>query len=158
MDRACAVFLIYCRFLRLPPTMAPSFSSTTPPMASTDRRDSCDSYDSDSYFSKTYVPLSNLPTPPLSFHSSNSSRDTIPILDLHGDLDPSLLGTCARHSLYFLYRANMNEFQGRHVTSRTSYLAAFLSLIPTFMLYIRSWSRLPSLFPQSPLQSAYLTV
>jgi hypothetical protein len=61
----------------------------TPPMASTDRRPSDDSY-IHSYFSKTYEPLSNLPTPPLSAHSNGQ---VTPPLELNDGLDPTLLGT-----------------------------------------------------------------
>jgi hypothetical protein len=60
-------------------------------MASTDR-DFDDSY-YDSYFSKTYVPLSSLPTPPLLSHSNGSIRQNSPDLELDESLDPSLLGT-----------------------------------------------------------------
>ncbi|KAI9054903.1 hypothetical protein LZ554_002047 [Drepanopeziza brunnea f. sp. 'monogermtubi'] len=58
-----------------------------------DEDDEDDGYD-EAYFSKTYVPLSSLPTPPPSCHSHASSRQQSP--DLHfcaGEmLDPRLLG------------------------------------------------------------------
>ncbi|KAF4636578.1 hypothetical protein G7Y89_g1505 [Cudoniella acicularis] len=71
--------------------------SMTPPMASRSRSSSSASFDEsyfESYFSKTYVPLSNLPTPPLSSHSNPSSRQRSPenFLSVGEVLDPNLLG------------------------------------------------------------------
>lgn len=59
-----------------------------------DYSDSEEEWDFEAYFSKPYVPLSNLPTPPLSAHSSTSSRQTTPDFDFDDveDLDPELLG------------------------------------------------------------------
>ena len=67
--------------------------SMTPPMPSRARTSSESSFD-ESYFSKTYVPLSSLPTPPLSSHSNVSSRLQCPdVLFSAGEvLDPELLG------------------------------------------------------------------
>ncbi|RDW79647.1 hypothetical protein BP6252_04285 [Coleophoma cylindrospora] len=72
-------------------------STMTPPMASfgLKRSPSEDSLD-EAYFLKTYVPLSNLPTPPLSCFSDSSSekRHSLPEV-LHASaehLDPDLLG------------------------------------------------------------------
>ncbi|PVH82636.1 hypothetical protein DL98DRAFT_586234 [Cadophora sp. DSE1049] len=67
--------------------------SMTPPMASRSRS-SCSSFDEESYFSKTYVPLSSLPTPPPSSHSNTSSRQQSPdVFSSPGEiLDPELLG------------------------------------------------------------------
>ncbi|KAL3418315.1 hypothetical protein PVAG01_10031 [Phlyctema vagabunda] len=72
-------------------------SSLTPPMAPSERNMSISSVDSfdEEYFLKTYVPLSNLPTPPLSAQSSSSSGriETPKSLNLSFDeLDPDLLG------------------------------------------------------------------
>ncbi|RDL33611.1 Uncharacterized protein BP5553_07979 [Venustampulla echinocandica] len=64
----------------------------TPPMTSRSRSSSTSSFD-ESYFFKTYVPLSNLPTPPPSSHS-NSSCPPAPgnLLFLGETLDHDLLG------------------------------------------------------------------
>ncbi|KAK0129080.1 hypothetical protein ONS95_001021 [Cadophora gregata] len=66
----------------------------TPPMTTRSRSSSCSSFDEESYFSKTYVPLSSLPTPPPSLHSNISSRQQSPdIFSSPGEiLDPELLG------------------------------------------------------------------
>lgn len=75
--------------------------SMTPPMAFRSRSSSCSSFD-ESYFSKTYVPLSSLPTPPPSCRSNSSSRQQSPdAFSSPGQiLDPELLGTVPR--FYFL--------------------------------------------------------
>jgi len=67
----------------------------TPPMASRSGTSSLSSSFDESYFSKTYVPLSNLPTPPLSLHSNASTRQQSPeALFSPGEIqDPELLGT-----------------------------------------------------------------
>jgi hypothetical protein len=69
----------------------------TPPMTSTSRSrsssiSSFDDFDED-YFSKTYVPLSSLPTPPPSSHSNNSCQQ-LPesLVDCEHVLEPELLG------------------------------------------------------------------
>ncbi|KAL2061947.1 hypothetical protein VTL71DRAFT_7325 [Oculimacula yallundae] len=68
----------------------------TPPMAFRSRSSSVSSTSSfdESYFSKTYVPLSSLPTPPPSSHSNLSSRQQSPdSFSSPGEiLDPELLG------------------------------------------------------------------
>lgn len=69
----------------------------TPPMASRSRSSSDASFDDayfEDYFSKTYVPLSNLPTPPPSSHSNQASRQQSPddFLPVGEVLDPDLLG------------------------------------------------------------------
>ncbi|KAL5316865.1 hypothetical protein ACEPPN_015917 [Leptodophora sp. 'Broadleaf-Isolate-01'] len=70
--------------------------SITPPMTSRSRSSSVSSSSSfdESYFSKTYVPLSSLPTPPPSSHSNTSSRQQSPdTFSSPGEiLDPELLG------------------------------------------------------------------
>ncbi len=66
----------------------------TPPMGSRSRSSSVSSFDDESYFSKTYVPLSSLPTPPLSAHSNHSRQQTSESLFSPEEiLDPELLGT-----------------------------------------------------------------
>lgn len=68
-------------------------NSMTPPMATRSRNSSVSSFD-EAYFSKTYVPLSNLPTPPLSSHS-NDSTQVQPAEELFSPeeyLDPQLIG------------------------------------------------------------------
>jgi hypothetical protein len=72
--------------------MERSFPSSKPPMGNPDRRDSEDSYENDSYFYQTYVPLSNLPTPPLSSHSVSSIKGSQPKLDFEGGLNTALSG------------------------------------------------------------------
>jgi hypothetical protein len=58
----------------------------------TSSRSGSDSSFDDSFFLKTYVPLSNLPTPPLGY-SSNSTRQQSPeVLNPGEALDPELLG------------------------------------------------------------------
>jgi hypothetical protein len=66
----------------------------TPPMASRSGASSLSSSIDESYFSKTYVPLSSLPTPPLSSHSNASTRQQSPdALFSPGEIpDPELLG------------------------------------------------------------------
>ncbi|KAH6673791.1 hypothetical protein B0J14DRAFT_56851 [Halenospora varia] len=71
--------------------------SLTPPMASRSRSSSDASFDDayfEDYFSKTYVPLSSLPTPPPSSHSNQGSRQQSPedFLPVGEVLDPDLLG------------------------------------------------------------------
>lgn len=61
-------------------------------MASSDH-DRADDSDYDSYLSKPYVPLSNLPTPPNSSHSYDGTRQYGPALEVDESLDPDLLGT-----------------------------------------------------------------
>jgi hypothetical protein len=67
--------------------------SFTSPMATRSRSSSVDSFDEE-YFSKTYVPLSSLPTPPPSSHSNASTRQTTPetLFSPTEYLDPRLLG------------------------------------------------------------------
>jgi hypothetical protein len=67
----------------------------TLPMASQSRSSSLSSSFDDSYFSKTYIPLSSLPTPPLSSHSNPSTRQQSPeALFSPGETpNPKLLGT-----------------------------------------------------------------
>jgi hypothetical protein len=67
--------------------MGHSFQNTTPPMGNLDLESSED----DSYFYKTYIPLSSLPTPPMSSDSALPMR--APALEAGGDLDPTLLST-----------------------------------------------------------------
>ncbi|KAE8447759.1 hypothetical protein EG329_010153 [Mollisiaceae sp. DMI_Dod_QoI] len=63
----------------------------TPPMARSRSSSESSSFD-ESYFFKTYVPLSSLPTPPLS-HSRNNSRQQSPEAFSPDEiLDPDLLG------------------------------------------------------------------
>jgi hypothetical protein len=50
-----------------------------------------DDFDDD-YFFKTYVPLSNLPTPPLSSRSATAPKQFPRHLLIEEDLDPELLG------------------------------------------------------------------
>ncbi|KAE9363670.1 hypothetical protein N431DRAFT_448250 [Stipitochalara longipes BDJ] len=69
-------------------------NAMTPPMASRSRSSSLSSSFDESYFSKTYVPLSSLPTPPLSSHSNSSTRQQSPEAFFSpGEIsDPDLLG------------------------------------------------------------------
>ncbi|KAH8784772.1 hypothetical protein F5882DRAFT_428438 [Hyaloscypha sp. PMI_1271] len=63
-------------------------------MASRSQSSSLSSSFDESYFSKTYVPLSSLPTPPLSSHSNTSTRQQSPeTIFSPGEVpDPELLG------------------------------------------------------------------
>jgi len=68
----------------------------TTPMASRSRSASCSSDSSvdEAYFFKTYIPLSNLPTPPSGFLSDETSQQHTPecLHSLDEPLDPELLG------------------------------------------------------------------
>jgi hypothetical protein len=82
-------------FLLTPEQLEMMHDATTPPMAS--RRSSVSSFDDEYiefFLAKTYVPLSNLPTPPLSSHSNNNLHQDYPedILAPGEILDPNLLG------------------------------------------------------------------
>lgn len=61
----------------------------TPPI----NRSPSDSSFNDSYFDKTYVPLSSLPTPPLSHSRSNSRQQSPASFSSDDVLDPELIGT-----------------------------------------------------------------
>ncbi|KAG0649081.1 hypothetical protein D0Z07_4375 [Hyphodiscus hymeniophilus] len=73
-----------------------TFNSIPQPMASSRSRSNSVSSDSsldEDYFFRTYVPLSNLPTPPLTFSSNDSSYQLSPDLFPQDEyLDPKLLG------------------------------------------------------------------
>ncbi|KAF7916424.1 uncharacterized protein EAE98_010724 [Botrytis deweyae] len=73
------------------PTMSPPLSMSSRKRSSS--ISSFDSFDSD-FFEQTYVPLSNLPTPPLSSHSYDTTAAQSPISLFSSDeiLDPDYLG------------------------------------------------------------------
>jgi hypothetical protein len=73
-------------------TMTPPMTSSCPRSRSSSVS-SVSSFDSEAYFSKTYVPLSSLPTPPMSSHS-NSFSQQLPeaLFSTEQILDPELLG------------------------------------------------------------------
>jgi hypothetical protein len=66
----------------------------SPPLSSRSRSSSLDSAFDEEYFSKTYVPLSNLPTPPTSSHSNvlGVTQDIGDVLLYRENLDPDLIG------------------------------------------------------------------
>lgn len=70
-----------------------SFPATTPLRAIADHCSPDDVCDDDSYFLQTYVPLSNLPTPPLSSHSDKCPRELPSKLSIDERLNSTLLGT-----------------------------------------------------------------
>lgn len=53
-----------------------------------------ESFDDDNCFFKTYVPLSNLPTPPLMSGSDGSTRSCSPALSDDETLESPLIGMC----------------------------------------------------------------
>lgn len=76
------------------PTMTPPLSmSPRKRSSSISSNSSVESFDSD-FFEQTYVPLSNLPTPPLSSHSYDTTAAQSPISLFSSDeiLDPEFLG------------------------------------------------------------------
>jgi hypothetical protein len=73
--------------------MEHSFPAAIPPMASEDRCSPDDVYDDNSYFLQTYIPLSNLPTPPLSSHSDKCPEEYPSKLSVDEGLNSTLLGT-----------------------------------------------------------------
>lgn len=70
---------------------------TTPPVTPMDYDSADDSYIEDSYFLKTYVPLSSLPTPPMTSHSNGSFAEENIDVDCHGNPDKPLLGKPAKN-------------------------------------------------------------
>jgi hypothetical protein len=72
-----------------------TMSSTISPLSATTRPDSAnleDLYEDDAYYCRTYVPLSNLPTPPLSAKSDTSPWLRQESFGSDWKFDPTFLG------------------------------------------------------------------